>query len=72
MYLKCALFAAISVAVATPAMAGFYVVRKPTAKECIVVEEKPADEKTYVIVGKKVYKTRAEAEKEIKVVCVEK
>jgi hypothetical protein len=52
----------------TPALADFYVVREGTSGPCRVVETRPTDTKI-VIVGDKVYKTRAEAEKEVTVVC---
>jgi len=55
-------------AFATPALADFYVVREGSTGPCRVVETRPTDTKI-VVVGNKVYKTRAEAEKEVTVVC---
>ena len=38
-------------------------------KNCKIVETKPADTTTVVIVGDKTFTTREEAEKQIKVIC---
>lgn len=54
---------------ATPAFAQFYIVQSKTDKTCKIVETKPADTTTVVIVGDKTFTTREEAEKQIKVVC---
>jgi hypothetical protein len=59
---------AITVAFATPALADYYVVREGTSGPCRVVESRPTDTKI-VVIGNKAYKTRAEAEKEVTVVC---
>ena len=72
MVAKLALAACALVLGGTAAMADFYVVQSRTDKKCTVVETKPADTQTVVIVGDKAYKTRAEAEQATKVVCVEK
>ena len=59
---------AVAVTFATPAFADFYIVREGNAGPCRVVESRPSDTKT-VIIGNKVYKTRAEADREQIVVC---
>jgi len=56
--------------VATPALADFWIVRDSSTNKCTVVDKKPTDTKVVVVGGDgKVYKTRAEAEKEVTVVC---
>jgi hypothetical protein len=55
-------------AFATPALADFFIVREGPSGPCRVVETRPTDTKI-VVVGNKAYKVRAEAEKEIAVVC---
>lgn len=55
-------------ALATPALADFWIVRDSPTAQCRIVETRPADAKI-VVVGDKVYKTRVEAEKEIAVAC---
>jgi hypothetical protein len=57
----------VASAFATPALADFFIVREGSGP-CRVVETRPADTKI-VVVGNKAYKVRAEAEKEISVVC---
>ena len=59
--------AAIATVFATPAFADFFIVREGTGP-CRIVETRPTDTKI-VVVGGKVYKVRAEAEKEMAVVC---
>ena len=54
-------------AFATPALADFFIVREGTGP-CRVVATRPSDTKI-VVVGNKVYKTQAEADKEVAVVC---
>ena len=57
--------------VATPALAAeYYVVRGPD-KKCKVVESRPTD-KTIVVIGDKAFVTRAEADKQVTVLCKEK
>jgi len=52
-----------------PAFAAeYYVVRDPSTKTCKVVETRPTD-KTIVVMGDKVFVTRDEAEKQVKVIC---
>jgi hypothetical protein len=65
---KIILAAGIAVVCATPALADFFIVREGPSGPCRVVETRPTDTKI-VVVGNKVYKVRAEAEKEIAVVC---
>ena len=59
--------AALATVVATPALADFFIVREGTGP-CRIVEVRPTDTKI-VVVGNKAYKVRAEAEKELAVVC---
>jgi hypothetical protein len=60
---------AVAAAIATPALAAeFYIVREGTSGACRVVETRPTDTKV-VIVGNKHFATRAEAEKEVTVLC---
>jgi hypothetical protein len=58
--------------VATPALADFWIAREggPTGK-CMVVDKKPTDTKIVIVGGDKakVYKTKADAEKNLTVVC---
>jgi hypothetical protein len=62
---KCALFAAIVVAFATPALAAqFYVGQDTATKECQVVAQEP-DGTTMKMVGSGAYKSEAEAKKAI-------
>jgi hypothetical protein len=53
---------------ATPALADFFIVREGPTGPCRVVETRPTDTKI-VVIGNKAYKTRAEADKEVTVVC---
>ena len=64
---KCILALALSMGVISPALADFYIVRGPD-KKCKVVETRPTD-KTIVVIGDKGYVTKAEAEKQVTVVC---
>jgi hypothetical protein len=52
---------------ATPAFADFFIVREGSGP-CRIVETRPTDTKI-VVIGNKAYKTRAEADKELAVVC---
>ena len=66
--MKTTIFAAAVLGlVATPALADFWIVREGTG-ECRVVEVRPTDPKI-VIVGGKAYKVRADADKDLAVVC---
>lgn len=59
---------AISAGVASPALAAdFYIVRGAD-KTCKVVDAKPTDKAT-TVVGDKTYKTKDEAEKQLKTAC---
>ncbi|MGE0766604.1 MAG: hypothetical protein AB7L90_09085 [Hyphomicrobiaceae bacterium] len=51
--------------------AEYYVVREKTSKKCKVVETRPT-ETTWVQVGPAAFKTRDEADRQIKVICKEK
>jgi hypothetical protein len=55
-------------AFATPAFADFYIVRESPSAQCRIVEQRPTDTKI-IIGGNKVYASRAEAEREMTVVC---
>jgi hypothetical protein len=59
---------AATAAGATPALADFFIVREGPSGPCRVVETRPTDTKI-VVVGNKAHKVRAEAEKELAVVC---
>jgi hypothetical protein len=67
MIVKYILALVIAAGAVTPALADFYIVRGPD-KKCKVVETRPAD-RTVVVVGDKAYVTKAEAEKQLAVVC---
>jgi hypothetical protein len=57
-------------AIATPALADFWIVREGPTGKCMVVDRKPTDSKIIIVGGNgKVYTTRADAEKELTVVC---
>jgi hypothetical protein len=65
------LAAGLAFAAATPVMAEeYYVVRGPD-KHCRVVESRPT-ETTIVQVGPLAFKTRDDAEREVKVLCTER
>jgi hypothetical protein len=53
------------------ASADYYIVQEKATKKCKVVETKPT-ETTWIQVGPAAFKTQADAEKQIKTVCVEK
>ena len=65
--IKYLLALAVSAGVVSPALADYYIVRGPD-KKCKVVETRPTD-KTMVVIGNKAYVTKAEAEKQVTVVC---
>ena len=67
--LRYAIAGAILALAATPALAQFYIVQSKSDKTCKIVETKPADTTTVVILGDKAFTTREEAEKQIKVIC---
>jgi len=64
---KLLVVAIAATAFATPAFADFFIVREGTGP-CRIVEVRPTDTKI-VVVGNKTYTVRAEAEKEMAVVC---
>jgi hypothetical protein len=68
MKIKMLAAAIAATAFATPALADFFIVRDGPSGPCRVVETRPTDTKI-VVVGNKAYKVRAEAEKEVAVVC---
>jgi hypothetical protein len=68
MRMKLLAVAIAATAFATPAFADFFIVREGTTGPCRIVETRPTDTKI-VVIGNKVYKVRAEAEKEMAVVC---
>jgi hypothetical protein len=71
MRMKLLAAAALVTAFATPALADFWIVQDSGTKKCTIVEKKPTDTKVTVVGGDgKVYKTRAEAETEMKTVTV--
>jgi hypothetical protein len=64
------LMAAAAVTIfATPALADFWIVRDSPTANCRIVEQRPTDTKVTIVGGNKVYTTRADAEKEMTVVC---
>lgn len=64
------LAAGLGLILATPAMADeYYIIREPD-QDCRVVETRPTDS-TIVQVGPLAFKTRDEAERELRVVCKE-
>jgi len=63
----CATGAAFAL-LSSAALADFYVVQEKSTKECKIVETRPT-ETTWVQVGPLAFKTRDEAEKQIKVIC---
>ena len=65
--------AAIAVAILSSAAlaAEYYVVQEKTTKKCRVVETRPT-ETTWIQIGPLAFKTRDEAEKQIKVICKER
>jgi hypothetical protein len=60
--------AVATTAFATPALADFFIVREGPTGQCRVVDVRPTDTKI-IVVGNKAYKVRAEAERELAVVC---
>ena len=64
MAFRYALAGVMLVAFSGTALANFYIVQSTSDKKCTIVEQKPTDTKTPVVLGKKTYKTKAEAEKD--------
>jgi hypothetical protein len=54
--------------VTTPAIAEYYIVRETAVGPCKIVESRPDDAKS-IVGGDRSYATRAEAEKEIPLLC---
>jgi len=55
------------VAIATPALADFYIIQEPTTKRCRIVEERPAPN-AGVIVGGAGFGVRVEAENRMRTI----
>ena len=55
-------------AAATPALADFWIVRDSPTGPCRIVEVRPTDPKV-IVVDDKLYMARADAEKDLAVVC---
>jgi hypothetical protein len=55
-------------AIATPALADFWIVRDSATGPCRIVDVKPTDTKI-IVVGNKTYTVRADADKDLLVVC---
>jgi vancomycin permeability regulator SanA len=63
--------AAVTVMLATPALAQeFYVVQDTTTKKCTVVAQRPTTTTTVVVGDGKVFKTQTEAEGALKTITV--
>jgi hypothetical protein len=62
------LAAAVALMSTAASAAEYYVVQERTTKECKIVETRPT-ETTWVQVGPLAFKTREEAEKQVKVIC---
>jgi type IV secretory pathway component VirB8 len=64
---KLALAAALATALVTPVLAAdeFYIVQDSATKKCTIVSEKPTTTTT-TVVGNGMFKTRVDAEKEMK------
>ena len=63
--------AAVAMVSSAAVAAEYYVVQEKTTKKCRVVETRPT-ETTWIQVGPLAFKTRDEAESQIKVLCKEK
>jgi hypothetical protein len=71
--MKKLLLAATLITFATPALAQeYYIVRDSSTKKCTVTETRPSSNTVVVMGNGKVYKSRADADREITTVCVEK
>jgi hypothetical protein len=69
MSFKYVLAGVMLVAFSGTALADFYIVQNKSDKKCTVLEQKPTDTKSMVVLGSKTYKTKADAEKDLTVVC---
>lgn len=66
---KYAYGAIVLIALTTPALAQeFYIVREPDAKECTIVETRPAAGAA-VVIGDRVFTTRKDAQAQVEVLC---
>ena len=68
---KLALAAAAMALITSTASADYYIVQEKATKKCKVVETRPT-ETTWGQIGPAALKTQADAEKQVKTVCVEK
>jgi hypothetical protein len=68
---KLALASAAIMLVCSTASADYYIVQEKATKKCKVVETAPT-ETTWIQIGPAAFKTKAEADKQIAVVCKEK
>jgi hypothetical protein len=67
--MKIGLIAAVAaLTFATPALADFWIVQDSGTKKCTIVEQRPTTTTTTIVGGNKVFKTRTEAESEMKTV----
>jgi hypothetical protein len=64
------LAAAVAVLSSSAFAAEYYVVQEKTSKKCKIVETRPT-ETTWIQIGPLAFKTREEAESQIKVICKE-
>ena len=53
---------------ATPALADFWIVQDSSTKRCTIVEQRPTTTTTTIVGGDTVFKTRVEAENQMKTV----
>jgi hypothetical protein len=60
--------ATVMLAIATPSVADYYIIRESAAAPCRVVQNPPIDADT-IVSGDRKYETQAEAEKEIPLLC---
>lgn len=67
----CLLIAAAGVLAPTAASAEYYIVQEKSSRKCKVVETRPT-ETTWIQIGPMAFKTRDEADRQVKVVCKER
>jgi hypothetical protein len=63
--------AAVAILSSTASAAEYYVVQEKSSRKCKVVETRPT-ETTWVQVGPLAFKSRDEAERQVKVICKER
>jgi hypothetical protein len=69
MMIRAALIAAMGASLmSSAAMADYYIVQEKTTRECKVVETRPT-ETTWLQVGPLAFKTKDEADRQVKVIC---